>query len=212
MNKINTDGIIFDLDGTVWDNTPIFAKAWTDACQKRGYDVVFTADRLKELFGQTMTDIADQSIPDESPERRYATLKACEEEEMLALYASPVDTFYPGLIDLIKGLSKRVNLYVVSNCQQGYIESFLERGNLEEYFTDFICYGDNGLGKADNIKLIVEKNNIKHPIYVGDIQKDKDACDQAGVDFVWASYGYDEKVDSYVAKIDSIGELNELIS
>ncbi|WP_036977662.1 HAD family hydrolase [Pseudobutyrivibrio sp. MD2005] len=211
MNKISTDGIIFDMDGTIWDNTPLFASSWERACKDMGYSVKFTQDTLKGLFGKTMTDIADACIPDENPEKRYATLKLCEEYEMDDLAKSTENTTYPGLEDTLKSLSKRVKLYIVSNCQSGYIETFLERSGLGYLFTDYICYGDNGLGKADNIKLIAKKNDIKTPVYIGDIQGDKDACDAAGVGFIWAAYGYGNQVDSYVAKVDDITQLAEVI-
>ena len=211
MEKIKSDGIIFDMDGTIWDNTTVFAASWERACRDRGYDVRFTPDKLKGLFGKTMTDIADACIPDDNPSRRYDTLRLCEEYEMADLEKSTEDTSYDGLSSTLESLSKRTKLYIVSNCQSGYIETFLKRTGLGDLFTDFICYGDNGLGKADNIKGIVEKHNIKHPVYVGDIQSDKDACDKAKVDFIWAAYGYGEAVDSYVAKINNIKELDELI-
>ncbi len=212
MNKISTDGIIFDMDGTIWDNTPVFAASWERACKDMGYDVKFSTDKLKGLFGKTMTDIADACIPDEDPEKRYATLKLCEEYEMEDLEKTDIDTTYPGLVETLEKLSKRTKLYIVSNCQAGYIETFLRRSGLGYLFTDFICYGDNGLGKADNIKGLVEKNDIKSPVYLGDIQSDKDACKQAGVDFIWAAYGYGKSIDSYVAKIDDIKELDQVIA
>ncbi len=211
MGKIKTDGIIFDMDGTIWDNIPVFADSWTRAAKEMGYDIVFTGDMLMGLFGKTMTDIADASIPDPDPAKRYKTLELCEEYEMADLAVSDKDTTYPGLEDVLKELSQRTNLYIVSNCQAGYIETYLERTGHGKYFTDFICYGDNGLGKADNIKGLVEKNKIQHPVYLGDIQGDKDACDKAGVDFIWAAYGYGKSIDSYVAKINSITELTEII-
>lgn len=211
MDKIYTDGIIFDMDGTIWDNTPVFASSWERACKDMGYDVKFTQDKLKGLFGKTMTDIADACIPDENADKRYETLKLCEEYEMKDLEESTADTTYPGLADTLKKLSMRTKLYIVSNCQSGYIETFLERSKLSYLFTDFICYGDNGLGKADNIKGLVAKNNINHPVYIGDIQGDKDACDKAGVDFIWAAYGYGKSVDGYVAKVEDIKELDNVI-
>lgn len=211
MSKIKTDGIIFDMDGTIWDNTPVFAPSWERACKDMGYEVHFTADDLQRLFGRTMTEIADACIPDEDSDRRYKTLELCEQYEMQDLDKSDVDTTYDGLADTLKELSTRTNLYIVSNCQAGYIETFIERSGLGEYFKDFICYGDNGLGKADNIKGLVAKNHIEHPVYVGDIQRDKDACDMAGIDFIWAAYGYGDSVDEYAARIDDIKDLGGII-
>ena len=158
-----------------------------------------------------MTDIADACIPDDNPEKRYETLRLCEEYEMRDLEKSSVDTTYPGLKETLEKLSKVTKLYIVSNCQSGYIETFLERSGLGYLFTDFICYGDNGLGKADNIKGLVEKNHISNPVYVGDIQGDKDACDQAGAGFIWAAYGYGKTIDSCLARINDITELGGII-
>lgn len=211
MNKICTDGLIFDMDGTIWDNTPVFAPSWQRACKDMGYNVEFTPDLLKTLFGKTMTEIADACIPDEDSNKRYATLKLCEEYEMNDLAKSDEDTTYQGLAAVLKELKKRTKLFIVSNCQSGYIETFLERSGLGYLFDDFICYGDNGLGKADNIKALAAKNQLKHPVYIGDIQGDKDACDKAGVDFIWAAYGYGKSVDGYVAKVNDIKELGGII-
>jgi len=211
MSKIHTDGLIFDMDGTIWDNTPLFAASWERACKDKGYDVKFTPAKLQQLFGKTMTDIADACIPDEDPNRRYDTVKLCEEYEMQDLAKSTGDTTYEGLEETLKTLCKKTKLFIVSNCQQGYIESFLERSGYGKYFTDFICYGDNGLGKADNIKGIAKKNGLKKPVYIGDIQGDKDACDAAGVDFIWAAYGYGDSVDGYAAKVDDIKDLGGII-
>ena len=211
MNKIKTDGIIFDMDGTVWDNTPLFAKSWQRAIREHGYDVEITADTLKGLFGKTMKDIADACIPDEVPQNRYKTLDDCEKYEMDDLVKSGENTSYEGLEETLKSLSLRTNLYIVSNCQSGYIETFYDLTGYGKYFKDFICYGDNGLGKSDNLRVLIDKNQIKNPVYIGDIQGDKDACDKAGVPFIWAAYGYGKEVDDYIAKIDNIKQLDEII-
>ena len=205
------DGLIFDMDGTIWDNTGVFAKSWNRAAKECGYGDVYTAETLKGLFGKTMTEIADLSIPDPVPEKRYACLELCEEYEMTDLVASGEDTTYEGLKETLEALSKKTKLFIVSNCQSGYIETFIDMSGLGYLFCDFICYGDNGLGKADNVKHIVEKHGLKSPAYICDIQSDKDACDKAGVDFIWAAYGYGKEVDSFVAKVDDIRELTEII-
>ena len=46
-----TDGIIFDVDGTLWDSTPIVAESWTQAVLECGIkDRIVTAGELKQLF------------------------------------------------------------------------------------------------------------------------------------------------------------------
>lgn len=52
---------------------------------------------------------------------------------------------------------------------------FFAYHGLGRYFKDTECYGNNELEKSENIKLIVERNNIDEAVYVGDIQGDYDS-------------------------------------
>ena len=115
-------------------------------------------------------------------------------------------TLYNGVEDIIKELSKNYKLYIVSNCIEGYIESFLETSNLKEYFLDFENNGRTGLSKGDNINLLIRRNHLLNPIYVGDTDKDREASEYAGIPFVFASYGFGN-VTKCDYKIDDISEM-----
>ena len=81
-----TDGIIFDVDGTLWDSTPIVAEAWTQAVLECGIkDRIVTAGELKQLFGKTMSVIAASLFPEASKEVQETILEKCcvYEEEAL---------------------------------------------------------------------------------------------------------------------------------
>ena len=99
-------------------------------------------------------------------------------------------TLYNKLEDTLERLSKKYKLFIVSNCQDGYIESFFKSHKLEKYFIDYECPGRTGLAKAENIKLIVERNNLKNPVYVGDTQGDAKAAKDANIPFIYANYGF----------------------
>lgn len=91
---------------------------------------------------------------------------------------------YPKLEETLKKLKEQYSLYIVSNCQSGYIEAFLEHYGFGHYFEDIECYGNNGLKKGDNIRKIVERNELTEAVYVGDIQGDYDASMEGGVKFI----------------------------
>ena len=58
------DGIIFDVDGTLWDSTDSVTESWNLAIRENSdMDLTITADILKGLFGKTMTEIADSLFP-----------------------------------------------------------------------------------------------------------------------------------------------------
>ena len=82
--------------------------------------------------------------------------------------------------------------------------------NLDKYFVDFECPGRTGLPKAENIKLVVERNNLKHPVYVGDTQGDANAAKGANVPFIYAQYGFGS-VEEFQDKIESFEELLKIV-
>ena len=61
---------------------------------------------------------------------------------------------------------------------------------IEPYITDTIAYGNTRLRKAENMRLLVEKYNLQHPVYIGDTDSDCREAHRAGVPFVWMSYGF----------------------
>ena len=203
------DSMIFDVDGTLWDSTEIVAKAWTKVlAEKTDLHMVITSARLHQLFGQTLPDIARQLFPGETTERQLELIDLCCEEEHRMLLKTPAPT-YPGLKDTLKVLSKTYPLYIVSNCEAGYIETFLKTTGLGSYFQGHLCPGDTGNAKAANIRQIVQDYNLKEPVYVGDTAGDYRACQEAGVPFVFASYGFGQ-VDTPDYTIEKLKDLIDL--
>ena len=65
------DGIIFDVDGTLWDSTEAVARSWNQAIEENtDFSLSLTADRLKSLFGKTMDEITLALFPSCPKEER----------------------------------------------------------------------------------------------------------------------------------------------
>ena len=138
-----------------------------------------------------------------------------EEQERIAGYLFKYENkrmetapcvLYDGLKETIRELSKQYRLFIVSNCQEGYIEAFLKNTGLGECITDHLCPGDTGVYKAENIRMIMERNHLKSAVYVGDTQGDADACKAAGVPMIYAAYGFGTVKDPE-AEVHSFREL-----
>lgn len=184
------DCIILDIDGTLWDTTPVVAKAWGEALKDRT-DIAWrpTADNLKQLFGRPMWAIAAAAFPELSSEEQMELMNRCCESEEQALEKMPGNVF-EGVVETIKKLSEKYPVCIVSNCQAGYIELTMRALDIENYITDFECPGYSGLPKGENCKLVMERNGFTSAVYVGDTQGDADAAAFAGIPFVFCEYGF----------------------
>ncbi len=202
--------IIFDVDGTLWDTTEVVAKAWNRAISEiGGTAAIITSSVLKKEFGKTMDVIANDLFYDTNEEKRELILQQCYKHEHDDLIKNTEDLLYPNVKETIRILSEKCSLFIVSNCQCGYIELFMEKAGIEKYITDYECFGNTGKSKGENIKLVMERNNLDDVVYVGDTQGDYEAAVFAGIPFVFAWYGFGSAENYYLA-ISDIKELMEL--
>lgn len=202
----NLDGIIFDVDGTLWDSTKPIAKVWTRAVRENtDLDLQVSADDLRRLFGKTMTEIARALFPSLPAEKQKQVMNACYAYENDYLESHP-GVLYEGVVDTFGALSKKINLYIVSNCQCGYIELFIKAAGLEHCVKDHLCFGETNVSKGQTIRLLMERNHLEHVAYVGDTRGDADACKEAEVPFIFAEYGFGDVPDAEYR----IGRISEL--
>jgi phosphoglycolate phosphatase len=204
------DSIIFDLDGTIWDSTSSVIDSWNETISN--YHEVknkLTVDDMKSVMGLVIHDIALKFFPYLEEESRLKIIEHCYKNECTHLEKHGA-ILYDKLEDTLKELSKKYKLFIVSNCQCGYIESFFKSYRLNNYFIDYENSGRTGLTKGENIKLIIERNNLINSVYVGDTEGDLKASRFVGIPFIYARYGFGE-VKEYDYVINSFDELLKLL-
>lgn len=200
------DGIIFDVDGTLWDSTDTVAESWNAAIRENSsLDLVVDRQILSGLFGKTMEDLYRALFPQLSDEERTRLGTLCFEYENKLLLEKP-GTLYPGVAETLQALSKNYDLYIVSNCQCGYIEILLETCHLKPYVKDTLCYGQTQTSKGKTIRTLMGRNHMDTAVYVGDTKGDADACKEADIPFIFAAYGFGDVPDAE-QKIASFPEL-----
>ena len=203
-------GIIFDMDGTLWDSAAGVAESWNEAILAYGYErKSLTAGDIQSVMGKTMEDIADILFPELKVMQRKELLDLCcrLENDYLRRHGG---VLYPDIRKTMEKLKVNYHLYIVSNCQAGYIEAFLDYYKFHDLIEDIECYGNNDKPKGENIALLYQRNDLQDAVYVGDIQGDYDASMSAGVRFIHAGYGFG-KVNADVPEIQKFSELIEVI-
>lgn len=203
------DMIIFDLDGTLWETEKISYKTANAVLKKYEPNKEITMDVIKSTMGCTFAETAEMYMPYYEEEKREKILS-----QMLDLNAKILSEFggnvYKNLKETLDVLKKDYKLAIVSNCADGYIESFLHSSKLEEYFVDYMAAAKYKVTKAEAIRQVVQRNDINLAIYVGDTIKDYEATIGAKIDFIQAKYGFGDDLKTEYS-IEDISQLPELL-
>lgn len=203
------DSIIFDVDGTLWNSTESVAASWNKAIREHSsLNLTLEPVSLSRVFGKTMTEIADTLFPSLSADERMKLLEVCFDEENRYLEDHP-GILYPDVARTLKKLASRYPLYIVSNCQCGYIEVLLRTTGLGPYIKDHLCFGETQVPKGETIRKLIVKNRLQSPVYVGDTQGDADSCKTAGIPFIFAEYGFGDVPDARM-RIQTFSDLEKL--
>lgn len=111
-------------------------------------------------MGKTSEEIFTALLPDIEEQKRIAITEECGKQEEVEISKNGGKLF-DNLEKTLQILSQKYDLYIVSNCQAGYIEAFFDYHKLGHYFKDYENSGRTGKPKGENIKLIIQRNNIK---------------------------------------------------
>ena len=204
-------GIIFDVDGTLWDSAKPVAESWTLMLERSYPELarIITPDDMYRNMGKTMDAIGADLFPGLAPDKRDEVMDACMRYENEYLADHPGVT-YPNMKETLAALSREYGLYIVSNCQEGYIEALMAACGIASYISDTECFGATGRPKGDNIRLVMERNGLEKCLYVGDTAMDQEAAGKAGIPFVFASYGFGQ-ASGADAVIGSLAELPQAV-
>lgn len=182
----NTDALIFDMDGTLWDAVDTYAEIWNMAFEREGIEQHITRNDLLALIGTPIDDIIRHFVPADQVEHLLQVIAGLVVTELPRLGGR----LYEGVQEGIATLAQHYQLFMLSNCDELELPIFVRYAGIEPYITDTLAYGNTHLRKADNMRLLAEKYHLQHPVYVGDTDSDCSEAHRAGVPFVWMSYGF----------------------
>lgn len=202
-----TDSIIFDMDGTLWDAVSSYTEIWNTSAKEMGIDRVITNDNLIDQMGKPIKGIVMEIYGDSANfdlGKYIGLLEEYEDKLMPTLGGVP----YPNMQSGIQKLSEKYKLFLISNCAENGLDMFMDYTGIRKYITDTLTYGQTGVVKSINIKRLIEQYGLKNAVYVGDTQGDCNETHKAGIPFVFAKYGFGSCEDYDIA-FDSFEDITE---
>ncbi len=204
--------LIFDLDGTLWDSRATLVENWSEVLIN--FDLIqnpLKIDDMNQYMGLLPKDILRDLFPEISDEMIDLILIEIikNENKIIRKYGGKL---YKDVEETLNELKSKYDLYIVSNCQDGYIEGFIEFFGFEELFKDFLSHGKTGKSKDFNVQLLMQRNELiaESSVYIGDTSLDYEAATFNGLDFIYCNYGFGQMDDS-VEDFQGIASLADLL-
>jgi len=204
------DAIIFDVDGTLWDPVKAITDSWNYTIEHNSpYSYHIEYEDLKNMLGKPLPDFYEKFFPDLPEEERFRFGEQCTYEENEYIKEHP-GIYFPGVLETLREMAKKIPLYIVSNCQSGYIEALIEVSDIADIISGHSCHGDTLLPKSGTIRKLMADHGLEDVVYVGDTRGDYEACLAAEVPFILADYGFGD-VPEAERKISAFTELPAML-
>ncbi|RQO33818.1 HAD family hydrolase [Chryseobacterium sp. KBW03] len=215
ISVLSTKNLIFDLDGTLWDPRATIIKIWNKVLA--GHQLIqreLKPEDMDQYMGLLAHDILKDMIPGISDLQAQELLSeiVAEENKVLRIQGG---ILYEEVEETLKSLANTHSLFIVSNCQDGYIESFLEYYQFSNLFVDFESHGRTKKPKSENIQLLMERNQLstEDSVYIGDTQTDYDSAGSNRLPFIFCKYGFGKLNNSlYEPSVLTFSDLKIFVS
>jgi len=186
LSKIK--GIIFDLDGVIYDVGPSIKKAVEDGIEK--YNIKVNIENVLQEIAHLLEDIQNYPLP-KIILNSYNLLQDATFLEGLSYFKKmriavflfnqfneykEDATAFDGVADILSKLSKKAKLAILTNNKSTYAEDILKKFNLDKYFNIIIGFNDVTENKPnpEGILKIIDKWHLKNDnvAFIGDMTSD----------------------------------------
>ncbi len=133
-------GVIFDMDGTMFDTEPISAWAWKEAGKQEGYEI--TDAMVRSFLGKNMTAIQEILQKEFGPEADIAAIAQARQVYYKAYIQKQGAPHKEGLVVLLEYLKEqKIPAAVSTSTDRETGEMVIKKAGVYEYYSAFV-YGD----------------------------------------------------------------------
>lgn len=189
------DLILFDFDGTLVDTAPDIAHYANGVLVEFGYTPKSLAEVTKAIgFGvhELLKTLAPAFAGD------AARLENAVQIFKTRYAAEPVvhSTVYPYVREMLEGPLNKINKSIITNKLTILTDKILRRFSMEKHFDQVIGDGCGWPAKPDPaaVKSVLKMagTDLDRALLIGDSDVDRQAARNAGIDFLWMEYGYND--------------------
>lgn len=204
--------IIFDVDGTLLDTAEGIINSVKYTIAHMGYREL-GKEELYSFVGPRIQDSLQNVYGLHGSElKEAATVFRNYYKKGDVLLATP----YNGIYEVLSALRSRgTHLVIATNKRQDFVDELLQKFNLNSYF-ELVC-GTDINGKLTKTDLILKCLNSffdctkADAVMIGDSTYDAIAAQNAEVDFIGVTYGYEFKQKQDVDKWKNIGVAHNIV-
>lgn len=203
--------VIFDVDGTMLDTSEGLLNATVYTIEQLGYKMPsrnvllsFVGPRIQDSFVRVYGLQGDEL-------NRAAGIFRKKYKEGDVLLARP----YEGIYDVLGWIRKRgMHVAVATNKRQDFVDELMEKYHFLPYVE--AVYGtdmEGALKKSDLIQKCVNKFpecRNEQVVMIGDSSYDAIAAQEAGVDFLGVTYGFEFSARVDVDQWNNVGAISEI--
>ena len=199
------NALIFDMDGTLWDGVEAYAQGFNDFFKAEKINRELTKDDIKGFMGMEEAKFLEATLPEFTRIERKNVYKQIIDYQYNRV-ALDGGILYDGVKQGLLELSKKYQLFIVSNCPEFMIEHFIKWAKIENIITDSLAHGKNYKPKYQNIQFLIKKYGLKNSYYIGDTNSDSNQSNLVPLPFVFVDYGFGT-TENYNLKFSSFIEL-----
>ncbi|MCK4718658.1 MAG: HAD family hydrolase [Thermoplasmata archaeon] len=211
---MDLEGVVFDVDGTLYDTRKVSIAAVLHAEEEMGqrHGIILpmpSEKRIVGMFGERPEDIFRALLPEEYWPFGNEFLELVGQEEIRRIRKDE-GALFPGVLETLGELKKRgYVLGIYSNGHTDYFRTILEVHGLSSLAHFAACIGEHPyLQKPGLLALVKDRLGVRRIAVVGDRYHDVEAAHELGDVSIGARYGFGgnemEKADR---TISTIGEL-----